>query len=346
METPVRPIPADDNYIDFVICDNTLNRYGWRLLVEGIDTANFAKNPVCVLAHDTYSIPVGKWENVRVEDGRLLGRLIFDPTDADSVRLYWKYKDGYMSAVSLNVLPTEQSEAPEQMVPGQRYPTVTQSELLEVSCVVLPGQGNAVKLSYADGREYKLSLLIEETMSKPEKTAADMAAEIEGLRKLNAENLVALHRQRGAISDAEMPMLHKLALADYDTTKQMLEAKQVQDKTQEQSGDAKAQLAVQLVRLHLDRGAITAQETEFFQSAAAADYEGTKKVLELRKGRESIGAFGTTGAAGDDRKDWKYLDFYKKDLKALGDMERNDPERYAKLVADATADAKAMNLNV
>lgn len=346
MDTPFRPIPADDNYIDFVICDNSVNRYGWRLLVAGVDTASFAKNPVCVLAHDTYSIPVGKWQDVRVEQDRLLGRLVFDPTDEDSVKLYWKYKDGYMNAVSLNIMPMEESESAELMLPGQRYATITKSELLEVSCVVLPGQGNAVRLSYADGREYKLQLVTQETMSKPEKTVADMAAEIENLKKLNAENLVANHLLRGAITEAEVPMLHKLALADYDTTKQMLEAKTVTEKKQETGTDANAQLALQLVRLHLDRGAITAQEAELFQKAATGDYEGTKKVLELKKGRENIGTFGTNEQTADSRKDWKYLDYYKRDLKALGDMERNEPERYAKLVAEASEDAKRNNLNV
>ena len=51
-----------------------------------------------------------------------------------------------MNAVSIHVIPLEESELPEHLEKGKRYSTITKSELLEVSLVTVPGQKNAVKL--------------------------------------------------------------------------------------------------------------------------------------------------------------------------------------------------------
>ncbi len=110
--------------IDFIICDNSLNRKGWRLEVVGIDTTGFLKNPVCIVQHDMWTLSVGKWKNLRVDGDKFLGTLEFDKNDDDAVKLYWKYVDGYMNAVSLHILPVEESNDPSMLVLGQTYATV------------------------------------------------------------------------------------------------------------------------------------------------------------------------------------------------------------------------------
>ena len=117
---------------DFVICDNTLNRKGWRLLVDGIDLTAFNANPICCFRHEVRDIPVGRWKNVRVEGEKLLGTVEFDRNDEFAVKLYWKYADGFMKACSLWIDPIEESDNASLLVPGQRYGTVTKSELLKM----------------------------------------------------------------------------------------------------------------------------------------------------------------------------------------------------------------------
>jgi len=73
--------------MDFIICDNTLNRKGWRLLVGGIDMEGFLKNPVCCVEHDTWAVPVGKWKNLRVGSEQFIGTVEFDRNDEDAVKL-------------------------------------------------------------------------------------------------------------------------------------------------------------------------------------------------------------------------------------------------------------------
>lgn len=309
--------------IDFVICDNTLNRYRWRLLVEGIDLEGFLKNPVACVQHDTWKLPVGRWENVRVENGELRGTCVFDPNDEEAVKLYWKYVDGYMNAVSLHIRPLEESDDASVLVEGQKYPTVVKSELIEVSLVTVPGQKNAVRLMNDDGSDYILGILNPEAaagmqagdknsnnMSKePEKPANEagameeqnraLRAELEESRKLNAKNLVALHCQRGVVVQGEVEHLEKLALQDYESVEKMLSAREVpashepEPPKEDPKGEQGRALAAQL------------QEMQ-----------------------------GGAGNAEDERKSWDYLEWTKRDPRGLAAMEQNEPERFKKLCMD------------
>lgn len=337
---------------DFIICDNTINRYGWRLLVEGIDLAGFMKNPVLCYQHNTWSVPVGKWENLRIENAQLIGTAVFDANDDDAVKLYWKYKDGYMNACSLNIIPIEESDDPSFLLPGQRYSTITKSELLEVSLVTIPGQRNAVSLSHPDGNEYKLSLIINQNteMAKEEKTVDQLKAELEQQRKLNAENLVKLHVQRGVVQEGEEDSLRTLALENYDTVNKMLEARKPAEKPTETN---KEQLALSLVELHSTRLGLTVDEKRMYVNAATLDYDGVKKVLEGRKGKETIDTFmqgmgsGTGNKAiGEDRSSWTYLEFYKNDPDALALMAKNEPDKFKVLEQAFIEDSRKKGIKV
>ncbi len=326
---------------DFIVCDNTVNRYGWRLLVAGIELDGFLKNPVCLVQHFTYSMPVGKWKNLRVEGEELKGTVEFDRNDEDAVKLYWKYKDGFMNAVSLNILPIEESDEKDMLLATQKYPTVIKSELLEISLVTLPGQKNAVKLSTPEGGEYKLNLITtnqKTNMAKEEKTIEQLNEELDAQKKLNAENLVLRHKERGVVQDGEVDSLKELALSNYTAVSKMLDARNPAPKEDNTSAEAKADA---LVALHFNRGAITEAEKEVFKQSAVLNYDGTKKVLEAKKGTESIQNFVSGMNAGDDTKQlnadragWGYYDYFKKDPQTLAMMEKNEPEKYKQLVAD------------
>lgn len=331
MSKKERELPAK-LAIDFVICDNTLNRYRWRLLVEGIDLEGFKKNPVACVQHDTWKIPVGRWENVRVEEGVLKGTCVFDPNDEEAVKLYWKYKDGYMNACSLHIRPIEESDDASVLVEGQKYPTVVKSELIEVSLVTVPGQKNAVRLMNEDGSDYKLGILTPESaagmqaenknsnnMSKePEKPAAGageleeqnrtLQMQLEESRKLNAKNLVALHVQRGVVSEGEVESLEKLALLSYGDVEKMLGARQVPqvlESKEDPKDDQGKQLAAQLQELQ--GGAVKPE---------------------------------------DERKGWNYLEWVKKDPRGLAAMEKSEPERFKQLCAAFEAESREKGLAV
>ncbi|MDR1848222.1 MAG: HK97 family phage prohead protease [Bacteroidales bacterium] len=335
--------------LDFIICDNTINRYGWRLLVEGIQLDGFLKNPVCCIQHETWNSAVGKWKNLRVEESQLKGTLEFDNEDEDAIKFYKKYKKGIMNAVSLNVIPLVESMEAVDLLPGQKYPTITKSELLEVSLVTVPGQKNAVrdvKLSTPEGHEHKLNLIITE-MEKTENNQEieRLNKELQEQKQLNADNLIKLHQNRGVIAEGEIEALKKLALADFESTSKMLEARVV---TQKNENEPSKDLAESLVKLHFERGAITAEMKELYVKLAMQDFEGTKKVLEGLKGKEVVANFiGSSNTHGnDERKDWTYLDYFKKDPEALSLIEKEQPEKYKKLCTDFEAKTKKENYGI
>lgn len=309
--------------IDFHICDNSVNRQGWRLMVEGIDLSGFLANPVCIVKHETSSIPVGKWKNVRVEGEKLLGTVEFDKNDEFAVKLYWKYKDGFMNAVSLHVMPIEESDDPKLSLPGQRYSTVTKSDLWEISLVTVPGNKNAVKLSTAEGGTYKLNVIStnpNQKMAEEKKVETKDGNEVETLKlqverltKQNAKNLVDLHVNRGVVQKEEIESVTALAEQNYELVEKMLSARTVPTAEKKADDDSEKQE----------------------EKTTAVQVEGKKleeKILSI-----------TTGAEGDktknenDRSTWGYNDWFKKDPEGLTLMAEKEPEKFKKLESELAA---------
>lgn len=247
-----------------------------------------------------------------------------------------------MNATSLCVLNLVESTDEKDLLPGQKYPTVIESEMLEMSLVNVPGNSNAtIKLYNAEMNEVKLSMLKSkpnfQSMSKEEKTVEQMQAENLSLRKTMAADLIALHVKRGAIGNGEEDFFKRSAENDYEATKKVLDLRPGKS---EPDGQKEA-LADQLVELHFNRGAISENEKEFYKKAAVSDYEGAKKVLELRKGKDAVDNFmggaggkdaGSQAPGADDRSKWSYLDFYKKDPEALASLKLSAPEKYKTLL--------------
>jgi phage head maturation protease len=338
--------------LDFIICDNSVNRYGWRLLVAGIDLTGFLKNPVCCVQHATYMIPVGRWKNLRVEGEELKGTVDFDRNDEDAVKLYWKYKDGYMNAVSLHVLPVEESEDAALLLPGQKSATLTKSEMLEISLVTIPGQKNAVKLSTTEMTEYKPNLLTTNKMDKKEeKTVEQLQQELKAQRQLNAENLVLRHQARGVVQDGEIDSLKTLAFENYETVSKMLDGR-TKPEPAKQEGDTAEAKADALVALHFDRGAISAGEKPIYKAYALTNYDSAQKELSAKPGKEGLQTFmqgmgnGTAQPVNNERAGWGYYEYFKKDPAALALMKKNEPEKYKKLVADFEAESKSLGIGV
>jgi HK97 family phage major capsid protein len=63
--------------LDFVLSDGSLDRHGTRINPDGWEVDR--RNSVCMWSHGLDpafgKVPIGQWENVRAEDGKLLGRL-------------------------------------------------------------------------------------------------------------------------------------------------------------------------------------------------------------------------------------------------------------------------------
>ena len=51
------------------------------MLTSGADLSVFENNPVMLLNHDDWDLPIGRWENIRIEGTRILADAVFDEDD-------------------------------------------------------------------------------------------------------------------------------------------------------------------------------------------------------------------------------------------------------------------------
>ena len=131
----------------FVLTDESVNGYGYRVLTSGIGREQFLKNPVMLYSHEYGLLPIGKWEDVREKDGQLLATAKFDEGDPFAQEVARKVDEGILKCCSIgfNVLGIDESD--ELKLPGQIGPTVTKAELLECSICAIGANRNAMRLS-------------------------------------------------------------------------------------------------------------------------------------------------------------------------------------------------------
>ena len=133
----------------FVVSDESINSYGFRVLTAGIDTGRFLKNPVGLFNHDygwmddNYAGPIVKWNDLKLEGNQLLANAEFDTDDAKGKVIASKVEKGFLNAASIGFRVIETSAEPELMLPGQKYATVTKCQLIEISIVDIPSNENA-----------------------------------------------------------------------------------------------------------------------------------------------------------------------------------------------------------
>lgn len=148
----------DNKPITFVLNDESVNSYGFIVLTEGIDTSVFERNPVMLYMHNRDGNVIGRWENIRKEEKRLLADAVFDESTELGAQVKKQVEGGFLRAVSIGI----EDIAKEQLNGVQ---TVTKCRLIEVSVVDIPSNSNAVKLMRrSGGYVYRLNDLEEEAM--------------------------------------------------------------------------------------------------------------------------------------------------------------------------------------
>ena len=134
-----------------VLCDsNTINSYGFRTSVSGINLERFNKNPVMLYNHDPLQV-IGKWENIAVVGDTLQAEPVFDLNDPFAAEIARKVNDGFIKGCSMGLMIT-------QITKTKGIDTATQSLLLEASIVSIPADENALVIYADENREKTLSI--------------------------------------------------------------------------------------------------------------------------------------------------------------------------------------------
>lgn len=140
-----KTVASNGDGLEFVLSDATVDRYGDIVEPSGWDLRNFKKNPIALFGHSA-SFPIGRWENIRVEGGKLVARLQLAAkgTSARIDELIGLVEQGILRAVSVGFRPLASEPVDKEKPFGaQRY---TKQELLETSLVSVPANPAALSL--------------------------------------------------------------------------------------------------------------------------------------------------------------------------------------------------------
>lgn len=141
LDTEIKKV--DDFQIEVIGSTAAIDRDGESITPEGWDIKNFKKNPVILLNHNYYGLPIAKAENVRVQDGKLVFKIKFPEegvsAEADTVRKL--AKGGFINASSVGFKAREWKDGQSEKEPRRTY---LKQELLELSLVTVPSNPEAI----------------------------------------------------------------------------------------------------------------------------------------------------------------------------------------------------------
>lgn len=167
----------------FLVSDETVNSYGFKVLTNGIDTKRFETNPIMLYMHERANI-IGRWENIRKENGQLFADAVFDIEDPTAKEIAGKVERGFLKSASIGITKANLKDS-----------VVNGCELMEISIVDIGSNSNALRL-YNDTEE-TIQLKLNEFSSvgsitsilglSKDKTASEIVAQVKSLVNLKDE---------------------------------------------------------------------------------------------------------------------------------------------------------------
>ncbi|MCQ2250612.1 MAG: HK97 family phage prohead protease [Bacteroidales bacterium] len=283
-----------------ILCDsNSVNSYGFRTMVGGINLERFKANPVMLYQHDTERI-LGHWENIRVEDGKLMADPAFDTDDEEMKPIIGKIERGHLKgcSVGMRVLRFETTPTGEMLA--------AESELMEASIVTIPSDANALVLYNPDDDRHALSV---EEFKK-------LYINMEQNETVNTDNSAVIARLQAQNEEKDRVILELQAQVA------QMEATQIDT----------------MLNTAVAEGRIGKDEVQLWATLAALDYATVQKVLEMRaksgetrveRGERTSLQAMVKGDKGEDIPDWDLCDKNG----TLYAIKQKQPEVYAKMYA-------------
>lgn len=292
-----------------ILSTNEVNRYGFRLLSSGARLEAYQKNPVLLFGHQWSQLPIGRLEDIKIQEDQITALPVFDESDDFGLACKRKWENNFLFAASVYFDPVTTSSDPELILPGQTSETVTEWNLLEVSMVTIPANSGAAAgqtLSYRTDKtispitipmEFKK---IAQALGLNDGATEDAILQaIDGMKQQNAalaadrvNALMATGRANGIVTDLNEPAWRALAASDYNNTKTALATK-----------------------------------------PADPDPSPAPTAGQPAPGKTLLGMIqaGTPAGAPNERDGWTFDDWSKKDPKGLSAMRKDHPEKYRAL---------------
>lgn len=310
------------------LSDESVNSYGFRLLMSGCDDEQFKKNPVMLYGHDDSRPPIGMWDGYSRNGALMDADTNFDENDPFAMTISNKVENGYLKMASIGLSIIELSDDPALKLQGQTGPTVTKWKLREASIVPMGANQNAfVQLYDADGAKIEMN----------DKTIARL---FEGAKPNITDNkmkTVALKLNLAENAD-EAAILAAVVNLQAQVTKLETEKNGLETKLTESKDALKAFQEADKTAFLAD--AITtkkigADEKETWANLYDANPAAAKAAMAKLSGVPDVqGAIGAGGnfELSDEQKKWSFRDWDKAEKTAL--LKEKNPELYKQLFKD------------
>lgn len=313
----------------FVLSDESVNCYGYRVLTDGIDTTQFERNPLMLYSHDTERLPIGKWTNIRKEDGRLLADADFDLNDPFAAQIADKVENGIIRCCSIGFEIVSLSDDTDLMLPGQRQGTVTGALLLECSVCAIGANRNAMVLKRTGTGEtlqagdilhlsMELSLEKNNNMDEQNNTLEQKVATLE-------QQLQDLGNEKATLSQQKSELETKVAELQGQVT-------DLQGQVADLSGKLEAQHKAEIAKLidaAVGDGRITEAQRPCWEALMDADFDHATAALAELKAPTSLAAMIGAGKQEGENlaQAWDEADRQGR----LADIKQGDPDRFKQM---------------
>jgi hypothetical protein len=271
----------------------------------------FKKNPVMLLNHNDYSMPIGRWENIRKEGGKIIADPVFDDQDVTGREVKGKVERDFIRMASIGAWPPEEvDDNPVMKLEGQRGPTVTRWTVREASIVTIGGNHNAMAF-YDRTTGDRIDMDDEEILIR----LFDIPAKF-NFKRNNMKELAKILNLADTASESDVAMAMRQIVADRDRLKNenTILADRIDAVNKAEKDKQKAE-AIALVDAAVKDGRLDAKAKDSYLKLFDADHESAKATIEALSKRKSVA--GQLKDAEDNNavemadlqeKDWKTLD--------------------------------------
>jgi HK97 family phage major capsid protein/HK97 family phage prohead protease len=138
---------VDPSTLEYVMSDGSVDRMGDIIDPKGWRLDTFKKNPIALFGHSG-GFPVGTWKDIRVEGGKLKGKLQFArPGTSERIdEIRSLAEQGILRAVSVGFQPVPGKVEPIKDSPRNGL-VYREAELVECSVVSVPANPNALQIA-------------------------------------------------------------------------------------------------------------------------------------------------------------------------------------------------------
>lgn len=126
--------------LDVIASTDAVDSYG-EIVAQQWQLERYAANPVVLYSHESHELPIGRAENVRVEDGKLLATLVLATGTERAEEVWSLVQQGMLRGVSVGFRPhTTRWEKRD----GREVLVLDDNELLEISITPIPANPEAL----------------------------------------------------------------------------------------------------------------------------------------------------------------------------------------------------------